>query len=126
MRSYPIRHSENSHMRPRLSIAGSMALATMFAACTSQRGRVRADSVQALVVQQAVLMEKLTAQRDSVTRILGDANSFVGKIDSSIGRVRGLPAASRASRGSEGPLEDQVRQRRDMLRRVDALVTRAR
>src|SRR4029077_18980545 len=28
--------------------------------------------------------------------------------------------------GTEGPLEDQVRQRKDMLRRVDALVTRAR
>jgi hypothetical protein len=112
-------------MRPRLFICGPAALATLFAACTSQRDRMRADSVQALVVQQAVLMEKLTAQRDSVSRVLGDADSFIGKIDSSISRVKGLPA-SRAARGSEGPLEDQVRQRRDMLRRVDALVARAR
>jgi len=112
-------------MRPRLFIVGPAALATLLAACTSQRDRVRADSVQALVVQQAVLMEKLTAQRDSVSRVLGEANSFVGKIDSSISRVKGLPV-SRAARGSEGPLEDQVRQRRDMLRRVDALVARAR
>jgi uncharacterized protein YcfL len=108
-----------------LFIVGPAALATLLAACTSQRDRVRADSVQALVVQQAVLMEKLTAQRDSVSRVLGEANSFVGKIDSSISRVKGLPV-SRAARGSEGPLEDQVRQRRDMLRRVDALVARAR
>jgi hypothetical protein len=37
-----------------------------------------------------------------------------------------LPRGSRAAKGEEGPLEEQVRQRRDMLHRVDALVTRAR
>src|SRR4051794_12204890 len=81
--------TEKSHMRRHLSVLAPLAL-TMFAACTSQRDRARADSVQALVVQQAVLMEKLTAQRDSVSRVLGDANSFVGKIDSSMTRVKGL------------------------------------
>src|SRR6188768_1342335 len=106
--STPANHAVVSHsttlrtlMRPRLSIVGPIALATLLAACTSQRDRVRADSVQALVVQQAVLMEKLTAQRDSVSRVLGEANSFVGKIDSSISRVKGLPV-SRVARGSEG------------------------
>jgi uncharacterized protein YcfL len=94
--------------------------------CTSARERARADSVQALVVQQGQLMTKLTAQRDSVSRVLGDADAFIGKIDSSISRVKGLPGKSKAARGSEGPLEDQVRQRQDMLRRVDALVQRAR
>jgi uncharacterized protein YcfL len=113
-------------MRSRLNSLGLCALGALVVGCMSPRDRARADSVQALVVQQGQLMQKLTAQRDSVSRVLGDADTFIGKIDSSISRVKGLPARSRAARGSEGPLEDQVRERKDMLRRVDALVQRAR
>jgi flagellar biosynthesis chaperone FliJ len=113
-------------MRSRLSSLGLCVLGGLVVGCTSARDRARADSAQALVVQQGQLMQKLTAQRDSVSRVLGDADSFIGKIDSSISRVKGLPGHSRAARGSEGPLEDQVRERKDMLRRVDALVARAR
>src|SRR3954451_8070511 len=112
-------------MQTRLFSVGLCSLG-LVVSCTSPGERARADSVQALVSQQGHLMQQLTAQRDSVSRVLGDADSFIGKIDSSISRVKGLPAHSRAARGSEGPLEDQVRQRKDMLRRVDALVTRAR
>jgi len=103
-----------------------LALGGLAAACTSPKERARADSVQALVTQQGQLMQKLTAQRDSVSRVLGDANDFIGRIDTSIARVKGLPGRSHSKNASEGPLEDQVRQRRDMLRRVDALVARAR
>jgi len=113
-------------MRSRLTIVGLGVLGGLVVGCTSARDRARADSAQALVMQQGQLMARLTAQRDSVSRVLGDADAFIGKIDSSISRVKGLPAKSRAARGSEGPLEDQVRQRKDMLRRVDALVDRAR
>jgi hypothetical protein len=113
-------------MQSRSFVLGVCALDLLVVGCMSPRDRARADSVQALVVQQGKLMEQLTAQRDSVSRVLGDADTFIGKIDSSISRVKGLPARSRGTRGSEGPLEDQVRERKDMLRRVDALVTRAR
>ena len=113
-------------MRSRLTFLGLCVLGGLVVGCTSARDRARADSAQALVMQQGQLMARLTAQRDSVSRVLGDADTFIGKIDSSISRVKGLPAKSRAARGSEGPLEDQVRQRKDMLRRVDALVERAR
>ncbi len=113
-------------MRSRLTFLGLCVLGGLVVGCTSARDRARADSAQALVMQQGQLMARLTAQRDSVSRVLGDADAFIGKIDSSISRVKGLPAKSRAGRGSEGPLEDQVRQRKDMLRRVDALVERAR
>jgi len=114
-------------MRSRPSSLGLFVFGGLVVAgCTSARDRARADSAQALVAQQQQLMMTLTAQRDSVSRVLGDADTFIGKIDSSISRVKGLPARSRAKTGSEGPLEDQVRQRRDMLRRVDALVARAR
>ncbi len=110
-------------MRIRLWLLPIVALP---AACTSPRDRARADSAQALASRQQVLMDKLTAQRDSVSHVLSDANTFIGQIDSSISRVKGLPGASRAKRPSESGLEDQLRARKDMLRRVDALVSRAR
>jgi flagellar biosynthesis chaperone FliJ len=113
-------------MRSRPLSLGLCALLGLVGGCTSPRDRARADSAQALVAQQGLLVQKLTAQRDSVSRVLGDADDFIGKIDSSISRVKGLPGRSRSARGTEGPLEDQVRQRKDMLRRVEALVQRAR
>jgi chromosome segregation ATPase len=113
-------------MRSPLSSIGLVVLVGFAVGCTSPRERARADSAQALVVQQGQLVQRLTAQRDSVSRVLGDADVFIGKIDSSISRVKGISARPRAARGSEGPLEEQVRQRKDMLRRVDALVQRAR
>ena len=94
-------------------------------ACTSPREKARADSAQALAAQQRVLMDKLSAQRDSVSLVLADANLFITKIDNSISRVKGLkPAAAR--KGSESGLEDQLAARKDLLRRVDALVARSR
>lgn len=112
-------------MRSRPSFVGLIALGALGAACSSPRERARADSVAALAQQQGHLLVTLTAQRDSIARVVGDADAFIGKIDSSISRVKGLPR-SRPAKGSEGPLEDQVRERKDMLRRVDALVARAR
>jgi len=70
-------------------------------------------------------MDKLSAQRDSVSLVLADANLFITKIDNSISRVKGLQPAS-AKKGSESGLEDQLRARKDLLRRVDALVARSR
>jgi len=103
-----------------------LGLASAAAACSSPRDKARADSAQALAAQQRVLMDKLTSQRDSVSQLLGDANVFIGHIDKSISRVKGLGPSSNARKGSESGLEDQLRARRDMLRRVDALVDRAR
>ena len=95
-------------------------------ACTSPRERARADSAVALAAQQRVMMDKLTAQRDSVSHVLGDADTFIGQIDKSISRVKGLPAGERPKHNSESGIEDQLRGRKDLLRRVDALVARAR
>jgi len=103
-----------------------LPLVTFPLACSSPRDRARADSAQALAAQQRVMMETLAAQRDSVSRVLGDADSFIGQIDKSISRVKGLQAAYHPKRNSESGIEDQLRGRKDMLRRVDALVARAR
>ncbi len=103
-----------------------LVLATIPLACMSPRDRARADSVQTLAAQQRVLMERLSAERDSVSHVLSDANLFIGQIDSSISRVKGLPRASRSKRASESGIEDQLRARKEMLYRVNALVDRAR
>ena len=109
----------------RRSLSYALIIATGLAAgCTSPRERARADSAQALAAQQGLLLQKLTAQRDSVSRVLGDADDFIGKIDNTISRVKGLPARSRETSG-EGSLESQVKRRKEMLRRVEALVARA-
>ena len=113
-------------MRSRSLSIALVPLGAYIIGCTSPRERARADSAQVLVAQQGLLLQKLTAQRDSVSRVLGDADDFIGQIDSSISRVKGLSSRSRSARGSEGPIEDQIRRRKDMLRRVDALVARAR
>jgi hypothetical protein len=113
-------------MRRRSFSVGLVLLGTTALACTSSRDRARADSVAALNQQQGLLLATLTAQRDSIAHVVGEADDFIGKIDSSISRVKGLPRSTRSAKGSEGPLEDQVRQRKDMLKRVDALVARAR
>jgi hypothetical protein len=93
--------------------------------CTSPRERARADSAQALAKQEGLLVQTLTAQRDSVSRVLGDADDFIGRIDSSISRVKGIGARSRPTSNGEGGLQDQVKRRKEMLRRVEALVARA-
>jgi hypothetical protein len=105
---------------------GLSTVAVLSVACTSPREKARADSVAVLVQQQGHMLATLTAQRDSISQVVSEADSFIGRIDSSISRVKGLPRAPHSARGSEGPLEDQLRQRKDMLRRVDALVARAR
>src|SRR5262249_21298563 len=116
---------EGCPMRCRFVLLGLCVFG--LAACSLlPENRARADSMQALVTQQGQLVQKLTAQRDSASRVLGDADTFIGSIDSSISRGSGSLAASRATGSSEGPLEDQVHHRQDVLRRVNALVARAR
>jgi regulator of replication initiation timing len=111
-------------MRYPVLALGLCAFGGLVVGCSSKE-RARADSAQALVMQQGQLMHQLTAQRDSVTQVLGQADAFIGKIDSSISKVKGLPKGH-TPKNEEGPLQAQVRQRQEMLRRVNALVERAR
>src|SRR6185295_16364593 len=89
---------ERFRMQRLLFSFGLGVLGSVSVACTSPRERARADSVQAVVAQQELLMARLTSQRDSVSRMIGEADHFIGKIDSSISRVKGLPKASRPAR----------------------------
>lgn len=104
-----------------------LALALLSTACVSKAERdrqaARADSAQALANRRSALLAALTAQKDSITTVLDDANSFVAKIDESMSRVKGLPRPKRAAQ--ENIAAGQIQARKDMLARVDALVERA-
>ena len=93
-------------------------------ACTSAKEKARADSAQALATQQKVLMAKLEAQKDSLSQVVNDADSFIAKVDSTVSKVKGLPK-SKKKKNSESPIEDQLNARKEMLKRVSALVERA-
>jgi hypothetical protein len=93
-------------------------------ACTSAKDKARADSAQALATQQKVLMAKLEAQKDSLSQVVSDADNFIAKVDSTVSKVKGLPKSKR-KKNSESPIEDQLNARKEMLKRVSAMVERA-
>lgn len=101
-----------------LAIAGA-------AACGPNREHVHADSVAAsAATQQAVLATQLTAQKDSLTRIVLQADDFIMTIDSSVSAVVGKRKVKPA-KGQLDPLAQQILNRRAVMARVDALVKRA-
>jgi len=71
-----------------------------------------------------VLMAKLEAQKDSLSQVVNDADNFIAKVDSTVSKVKGLPKSKR-KKNSESPIEDQLNARKEMLKRVSALVQRA-
>jgi hypothetical protein len=83
------------------------------------------DSIQAATAEQLELTTTLAAQKDSLARVIVDADDFIMAIDSQIRTVKNLPVAKRVSRKTEGPIEDQIERRREVLARVSALVERA-
>ena len=108
-------------MMKRLPLFALVAVAT---ACTSRRDAARADSLQAIAHEQAQLTNQLAAQKDSLTRVIFEADEFISKVDSQISTVKGLPT-SKKRKELESPIEEQLVARKEMLARVDALVKRA-
>jgi hypothetical protein len=99
--------------------------ALALAACGPNQEHVRADSTAAVAAaEQTQLATQLAAQKDSLTRIVLQADDFISRIDSSMSRVRGLPKGKRADKTLD-PLARQVENRRVVMERVDALVKRA-
>lgn len=95
------------------------------AACKDAE-HARADSLMAAESQeQARLASQLAAQKDSLMTVVLDADQFIAQVDSTISRVKGLPARSKSKVQAEGVLQDQLQARQDMLFKVDALVKRA-
>lgn len=101
-----------------------LPLLLISAACGDAREQARADSLQALTAEQLALTERLSAQKDSLTTVILDADAFVAQIDSQISRVRGMKSR-RKREPLESPIEEQLRARKEMLDRVAAVVQRA-
>ena len=99
-----------------------IALVPFALACESRAKLAAADSAAA---EQARLATQLSAQKDSLTRVVLDADAFIAQIDSQVSRVKGLPKAERPKHALEGPLEEQLQARADMMARVKGLVNRA-
>jgi hypothetical protein len=103
-------------------LLGAAALLSL-AAC-NRDAIARSDSLNLALLEQQALHTQLQAQKDSLTRVVIDADLFIGQMDSAIKTVRGLPRTRRSS--TESPLADQVTARKEVMERVDALVARAR
>lgn len=99
-----------------------VAVVPLVIACESRARLAAADSVAA---EQTRLATQLAAQKDSLTRVVVDADAFIAEIDNEVSRVKGLPKAKRPEHALEGPLEEQLHARADMLVRVKGLVNRA-
>src|SRR5688572_21529968 len=100
----------------------SLALLVTLAGCKDRGLMARADSLEGRLTESQMLSNQLASQKDSLTRVVLDADAFLGQMDSAISTVRGLP---RTKRASSDPLADQLQARKDMQARVNALVARA-
>ena len=104
-------------MRPYLALSAIL----LIVAC-DKSAKQRGDSLQTALGDQQKLSTQLQSQKDSLTRVVLDADEFIGQMDSAISTVKGLP---RTKRKASDPLADQLQARKDMQDRVAALVARA-
>ena len=112
----------NSNRIAPLAVA-AMAFA---AACTPSAEHQRADSTAlAASTQQAALAAQLSAQKDSLTRVVLQADDFIIHIDSSVSAAKGMPKGKRSDSALD-PLARQIENRKLVMARVDALVERTR
>ena len=103
-----------------------VASAFAFAGCAPSAEHQLADSTSvALSTQRALLATRLSAQKDSLTRVVLQADDFIMHIDSSVASVKGLSKGRRVNSRLD-PLARQLENRKVVMARVDALVQRAR
>ncbi len=105
-------------------IARLLTLTILVTGCEA-RNRARQDSLNAITAEQLELTTQLSAQKDSLAKVIVDADDFIMAIDSQIRTVKGLPTSKRVSRRTESPIEQQLETRKEVLARVSALVERA-
>jgi len=111
-------------MKTRLSSL-AIVVAAGLAACGPSKEHARADSATAAAAsEEARLATQLAAQKDSLTRVVLQADEFIMHIDSSISKVKGLPKSKQKSAELD-PLAQQIQNRKAVMARVDALVARA-
>lgn len=107
-----------------LSLA--IVAAAALAACGDSKEHKLADSLAtAKSADQQRLTIQLAAQKDSLTRVVLQADDFIQHIDSSVSRVIGKPKKG-SRKATLDPLAQQIENRKAVMQRVDALVARAR
>ena len=115
-----------------MSNTHGLSLATLaivgLVACGPSKEHARADSVAASAASDQVrLSKRLTAQKDSLTRVVLQADDFIMKIDSSVSRmVDKKKGKGKSAKGTLDPLAQQLENRKAVMARVDALVLRTR
>jgi hypothetical protein len=109
-------------MKTRYTSVALLGTLAVLAGCENKGLLARADSLEGRLTEQQALANQLSSQKDSLTRVVLDADAFLGQMDSAISTVRGLP---RTKRAASDPLADQLQARKDMQTRVNALVARA-
>jgi hypothetical protein len=108
-----------------LSIISLSAL-SLAAACGPSAEHARADSAAtAAVSEKTRLAAQLAAQKDSLTRVVLQADDFIMHIDSSVSRVKGIGKKGKGKDSRLDPLAQQLQNRKAVMARVDALVARA-
>jgi len=106
----------------RAATAAALAAVTTVGACKDKAAIARGDTLQSQLTDQQRLPAQLSSQKDSLTRVVLDADAFIGSMDSAISTVKGIP---KKERKPTDPLADQIQARKDMQARVNALVARA-
>jgi regulator of replication initiation timing len=111
---------------PRLQALAIVATTALVAAACDNGRAAREDSLRVVQSQQLQLMSQLSAQKDSLTKVVLDADEFIAKIDSKVSSVKGVRAKPvKGRKDLESPIQQQIQNRKEMLARVDALVKRA-
>jgi hypothetical protein len=103
----------------------ALSLAACDQSAPSTEHRTADSTAVALSTQRAQLVAQLAAQKDSLTRVVLQADDFIMHIDSSVATVKGMPKGRRSDRKLD-PLARQLVNRKLVMARVDALVARAR
>src|SRR6185436_8274625 len=99
--------------------------AMALAACGPSREHVAQDSTQAVVASKDhSLAIQLDAQKDSLTRLVLQADEFISHVDSSLTTARGV--SHKGADKNLDPIARSVENRKLIMARVDALVKRAR
>jgi regulator of replication initiation timing len=110
----------------RLQLLALAAITTVVTAGCDGGRAAREDSLRVVQAQQLQLMTQLSAQKDSLTKVILDADDFIAKVDSKISSVKGVRGKSvKARKDLESPIQQQIQNRKEMMARVDALVKRA-
>ncbi len=100
-------------------------VAAVLTACGPSKEHVAQDSTKAVATtQEHSLSTQLAAQKDSLTRIVLQADEFISHVDSSLSTAKGISHKGAAK--DLDPIARSVENRKLIMERVDALVKRAR